>query len=213
MQDEFRRAGAFLAPAIFLFGLIVLGQPRNIKEPLGLVPVIWPSENPYTPEKAELGRLLYFDPRLSADGAISCATCHDPKFAFTDGAAVSTGIKGQKGGRSAPTVINRAYSLAQFWDGRAATLEAQAVGPMANPIEMGNTHEGVLAGLKKIPGYRPLFAKAFGTEEYTLDHAAMAIATFERTVLSGNAPYDRYRAGNKAAMTPQQVRGMKVYLD
>src|SRR4051812_37979792 len=194
MQDEFRRAGAFLAPAIFLFGLIVLGQPRNIKEPLGLVPVIWPSENPYTPEKAELGRLLYFDPRLSADGAISCATCHHPSFAFTDGLAVSTGIKGQKGGRSAPTVFNRAYSLAQFWDGRAKTLEDQAKGPMANPIEMGNTHENLVLHLKQIPGYLPLFAKAFGTPEITIDNVAKAIATYERTVLSGNSAYDRFKA-------------------
>ena len=109
--------------------------------PLGLPPFDFPAGNPYSVAKAELGRLLYFDRRLSADGSVACATCHDPKFAFTDGAAVSTGIKSQKGGRSAPTVINRAYSLAQFWDGRAATLEEQAKGPMANPIEMGNTHE------------------------------------------------------------------------
>src|SRR5580765_7494762 len=133
MIDRIRWAGAILAPAVLLFASGAWAQARPKKEPLGLVPIIWPADNPYTPQKAELGRLLYFDPRLSADGAVSCATCHDPKFAFTDGAAVSTGIKGQKGGRSAPTVINRAYSLAQFWDGRAATLEQQAVGP----IEIG----------------------------------------------------------------------------
>jgi cytochrome c peroxidase len=210
-------AGALIAPAVLIFLCSAAAQTsttrKGKKEPLGLVPIVWPAENPYTPEKVELGKLLYFDPRLSADGAVSCATCHDPKFAFTDGAAVSTGIKGQKGGRSAPTVINRAYSLAQFWDGRAATLELQAVGPMANPIEMGNTHAGVVTSLRKIPGYRALFLKAFGTEEFTIDHVAMAIATFERTVLSGNAPYDRYKAGNKSAMTAQQVRGMKVFFD
>ena len=214
MQYRVRWAGALIAPVLFLSYSLAFGQTGKAKkEPLGLVPVIWPADNPYSPEKAELGRLLYFDPRISADGAVSCATCHDPKFAFTDGAAVSTGIKGQKGGRSAPTVINRAYSLAQFWDGRAPTLESQAVGPMANPIEMGNTHEGVVAKLRSIPGYRPLFARAFGTGDLTIDHAAMAIATFERTILSGNAPYDRYKAGNKTAMTPSQIRGMKVYFD
>src|SRR5438477_11650110 len=111
------------------------------KPPLGLIPIVRPADNTYTPEKAELGRLLYFDPRLSGDGKISCATCHAPRYGFTDGAAVSTGIKGQRGNRSAPTVINRAYSLAQFWDGRAATLEDQVKGPIANPIEMGSTHE------------------------------------------------------------------------
>ena len=112
------------------------------KIPRGLVPIIWPKDNPYTAAKAELGWLLYFDKRLSVDGTVSCASCHDPKFAFTDGAAFSKGIRGQLGGRSAPTVINRAYSLEQFWDGRAASLEEQAKGPIANPIEMGHTHDG-----------------------------------------------------------------------
>src|SRR6476659_2319564 len=145
MMKRVRWAGALIAPAVFLSAFLAMGQTGKPKqEPLGLAPIVWPSNNLYTPEKAELGRLLYFDPRLSADGAVSCATCHDPKFAFTDGAAVSTAIRGQKGGRSAPTVINHAYSLAQFWDGRAPTLEAQAVGPMANPIEMGNSHLGVV---------------------------------------------------------------------
>jgi cytochrome c peroxidase len=214
MKRWIRWAGALAAPAVLLWSSALWAQAsKPKKEPLGLAPIIWPADNPYTPEKAELGRLLYFDPRLSADGAISCATCHDPKFAFTDGAAVSTGIKGQKGGRSAPTVINRAYSLAQFWDGRASTLEAQAVGPMANPIEMGNTHTGVVTTLRGIQGYRSLFARAFGTPDFTLDHVAKAIATFERTVVSGNAPYDRYKAGNKNAMTAEQVRGMKVFFD
>lgn len=199
-------AGA-LAPAIFL---IAAGAP---KEPLGLQPVVWPADNPYSAEKAELGRLLYFDARLSADGTVSCATCHSPKFGFTDGAPVSTGIRGQKGGRSAPTVINRAYSLAQFWDGRAPTLEAQAVGPIANPIEMGNTHAAVIASLRKVNGYRELFAKAFGTQDFTLDHLAKAIATFERTVLSGNSAYDKYKAGNRKALSPSQIRGLKVFVD
>lgn len=181
--------------------------------PLGLLPIQWPKDNPYTPEKAELGKLLYFDPRISADNTVSCATCHGLKNAFTDGAAFSVGIKGQKGGRSAPTVINRAYSLAQFWDGRAATLEEQAKGPIQNPIEMGHTHVDVVKKFNAIPGYRALFKKAFGTEDFTIDHMAMAIATFERTVLSGNSPYDQYKAGKKSAMTAEQVRGMDVYLN
>ncbi|MBI1899345.1 MAG: c-type cytochrome [Acidobacteria bacterium] len=189
-------------------------QPAgDIRVPLGLLPIQWPADNPYSPEKVELGKLLYFDRRLSADGTVSCASCHHPRFAFTDGQPVSTGIKGQKGGRSAPTVINRAYSLAQFWDGRAATLEAQAIGPMANPIEMGNTHEAIVAKLRSIPGYRARFKQVFGSEDFTIDHAAKAIATFERTVLSGNAPYDRYKAGDKRALTPEQVRGMDIYFN
>jgi cytochrome c peroxidase len=206
-----------LLPAIFLmcgFGAEhPAAKPHNPREPLGLVPVVWPKDNPYTAEKAELGRVLYFDPRLSADGSVSCATCHSPKFAFTDGAAVSTGIRGQKGNRSAPTVINRAYSLAQFWDGRASTLEEQAKGPMANPAEMGNTHEAIVDNLKKVRGYRVLFAKVFGTEDFTIDQVAKAITTFERTLMSGNSPYDRYQAGQKNAMNAAQVRGMSVFFD
>jgi cytochrome c peroxidase len=187
------------------------------KPPLGLPEVIWPEENPYTPEKRELGWLLFFDTRLSSDNTVSCASCHDPKHAFTDAAPVSTGIKGQKGGRSAPTVINRAYSTAQFWDGRAASLEDQAKGPLANPLEMTSekkadeSHRTAVERLRAIPGYVKRFEKVFGTKDLTIDHVAMAIATFERTVLSGNAPFDRYKAGDKTAMSEAQVRGMNVF--
>jgi cytochrome c peroxidase len=176
-------------------------------------PILWPKDNPYSAAKAELGRYLYFDRRLSADETLSCASCHAPQLAFTDGKAVSFGIKAQRGGRSAPTVINRVYSMAQFWDGRAASLEEQAKGPIANPIEMGMTHEGVVERIRGVAGYRPLFAKAFGCEAIDMDRMAKAIACFERTVLSGNAPYDRYRAGNKKAMSPAQVRGMNVFVN
>ena len=183
------------------------------REPLGLPRIEWPKSNPYSAAKAELGRYLYFDKRLSADNTVSCASCHEPDLAYADGAPVSTGIRGQKGGRSAPTVINRAYSRAQFWDGRASTLEEQAKGPIANPIEMGNTYDAAVATLKKIAGYPPLFAKAFGSDSIDIERVAMAIATFERTVLSGNAPYDRYKKGDKKAMSPEQVRGMSVFFD
>src|SRR5690348_3002036 len=199
--------------AILLVLCAALWAQTSPKAPLGLPPLQWPRDNPYSAAKVELGRDLYFDKRLSADDSVSCASCHAPQHAFTDGSPVSTGIKSQKGGRSAPTVINRAYSLAQFWDGRAASLEEQAKGPMANPIEMGNTHEALVGNLRGIAGYRPLFAKAFGDDTIDIDRVAMAIATFERTVLSGNAPYDRYKRGDKKAMTPEQVRGMSVFFD
>jgi cytochrome c peroxidase len=187
--------------------------------PLGLPPIFWPDDNPYTPEKAELGRLLFFDKRLSSDGTIACASCHDPKKAFTDGAAVSTGIGGQRGGRSAPTVINRAYSTLQFWDGRASSLEDQARGPIANSLEMTHhkeasaAHQTCVKRLREIPGYAERFQKVFGTRDFTIDHVAQAIATFERTVLSGNAPFDRYKAGDTKAMTEAQVRGMNVFYE
>jgi cytochrome c peroxidase len=202
------------AAAVALTALcLVAWAGERLRQPLGLPSVEWPKNNPYSAAKVELGRYLYFDKRLSADGTISCASCHEPKYAFTDGSAVSEGIRGQKGTRSAPSVINRAFSLAQFWDGRAATLEEQAKGPIANPIEMGNTHEGAVAAIAKIQGYRPMFAKAFGSDQVDIDRIAMAIATFERTVLSGDAPYDRYKKGDKKAMSPEQVRGMSVFFD
>lgn len=201
-------AGALL-PAALLFAASPSAAPP--KEPLGLLPITWPKDNPYSAAKAELGKVLYFDNRLSADGTVSCATCHDPKFGFTDGSPVSSGIKGQKGGRSAPTVINRAWSLAQFWDGRAASLEAQALGPMANPIEMGNTHDAIVANLRGIPGYKALFKAAYGDEDITIDRAGKAIATFERTVMSGDSPYDRWKAGQANAMSPSAVRGYHVF--
>jgi cytochrome c peroxidase len=193
------------------------GSDEPPPPPLGLPPVFWPEENDYSREKAELGRLLYFDKRLSSDGTISCATCHEPVKAYADGQPVSVGISSQKGGRNAPTVINRAYSTAQFWDGRAATLEEQVKGPLANPLEMtvdtesNGAHEAVVRRIRAIPGYVALFTKVFGPGEFDIDHVARAIATFERTVLSGNAPYDRYQAGDPAALSPAQVRGKDIF--
>lgn len=181
------------------------------KIPLGLVPILWPRDNPYSAEKAELGWLLYFDTRLSVDGTVSCATCHDPQHAFADAREFSKGIRGQLGGRSAPTVINRAYSLEQFWDGRAKTLEEQAKGPIANPLEMGHAHDLCEKCVAAIKGYRPKFAAAFGDDKVTIDRIAQAIATFERTVLSGNSPYDRFKAGDPSALSDGQKRGMEVF--
>ncbi len=218
MLNRIRLAAFVVAP---LFALVAahcasnkavpLFPPGGPKIPQGLVPIVWPPDNAYSPEKAELGWLLYYDKRLSIDGTVACASCHAPKHAFTDGAAVATGIRGQKGGRSAPTVLNRAYAVEQFWDGRAATLEEQAKGPIQNQIEMGETHENVVKKLRAVAGYRARFKQVFGTEDFTIDQVARAIATFERCVLSGDSPYDRFRAGNKSALTPSQVRGMALF--
>ncbi len=170
-----------------------------------------PKDNPLSKEKVELGRALYFDVRLSANDRVSCATCHTPKNAFTDGQPVSQGINRQQGGRSAPTVINRAFSTLQFWDGRAGSLEEQAKGPLTNPIEMGmSSHDAVVKKLKKIKGYRVWFKKVF-KKDMNIDDLAKAIAAFERTVLSGNSRYDRYTAGDKNAMTPSDVRGLELF--
>jgi cytochrome c peroxidase len=214
MAGWIRLAGIVLAPVLLLS--ISLAEDQGFdykKQPLGLMPIIWPPDNPYSAQKAYLGRLLYFDTRLSADGTVSCGTCHLPKLAFTDGLPFSAGIKGRTGARNAPTVLNRAYSLAQFWDGRSLTLEDQVLGPLSNPVEMGNTHMAVITTLKSIPGYRSLFNRVFGSEDITVDRVAKAIATFERTIQSGNAPYDRYKAGNKNAMTLQQIHGMDLFIN
>jgi cytochrome c peroxidase len=195
------------------------GAEKPPKPPLGLPKVHWPNDNPYSAAKVELGRLLYFDKRVSSDRSVACASCHAPEKAFTDGAAVSTGIGGQKGGRSAPTVINRAYSTSQFWDGRADSLEDQAKGPIANPIEMTSekeadaAHDGSVKRLRAVPGYVKLFEQVFGSKDITIDHVAKAIATFERTVLSGNAPFDRYNAGDKKALDASQLRGKEIFFN
>lgn len=170
-----------------------------------------PASNPLTPEKVELGRFLYFDPRLSADNTISCATCHNPQTGWTDQSQFSTGIKGQKGVRNSPTVINSTFMGLQFWDGRAASLEEQAGGPLVNPVEMGNkTLDEVVNRIRAIPGYQPYFEKTFG-EGPTKENILKAIASFERTVLSGNSRYDRYTFGDKTALNESEVRGMEIF--
>ena len=179
--------------------------------PLGMKAPDVPEDNPLTKAKVELGKVLYFDKRLSRDNTVSCATCHDPKKGWTDQLPVSVGVKSQKGGRSAPTVLNSAYSEVQFWDGRAATLEDQAKGPIENPVEMGLTHAEVVGRLSAIKGYGPLFKAAFGDPKVDIDRVAKAIASFERTVITGNAPYDRHEAGQKGALAPAAERGMALY--
>jgi len=184
-----------------------------IKVPLGLDPNLnAPADNPITPEKIELGRLLYFDKRLSKDVTVSCASCHDPKRGWTDNQPVSDGIHGGKGVRSAPTVVNSTYNLVQFWDGRAKNLEEQALGPIVNPVEMGmGSHDEMVNSLDKIQSYQPLFQKAFGDPKITKERVTMAIASFERTVLGGNSKYDRYNAGDKTAMNESEIRGQELF--
>lgn len=180
------------------------------KVPLGLKPLVIPPDNPLTPEKIELGKQLFFDKRLSRDDTISCASCHDPQKGWSNGEAFATGVRGQVGGRSAPSIVNAAYSDLQFWDGRALALEGQALGPIQNPIEMDMSLDEVVAKLNKIEGYRTAFRQVFNTD-VTTDGIAKAIASFERTCLSGDAPYDRFKAGDKTALSEAAQRGMKVF--
>jgi cytochrome c peroxidase len=181
--------------------------------PLGLPPVPVPADNPMTAGKVELGKMLYFDKRLSKNKDIACATCHDPTLAWTEHEATSLGIHGQRGDRNSPTVINAAYMPAQFWDGRAASLEEQALGPIQNPIEMGNTMDACLGTLNKIPAYQKRFKAVFGSDKLTDKGMAQAIAAFERTVLSGNSPYDQFKVSQQNALTDGQKRGMDIFLD
>jgi cytochrome c peroxidase len=183
-----------------------------VKVPAGLPPLPVPADNPMTADKIELGKLLYFDPRLSKDGTVSCATCHDPKMGWAEHTPTSTGIDGQVGGRNSPTVINSAYAPAQFWDGRAASLEEQALGPIENPIEMGHKLSDLVGQLNEVAPYKERFQKVFGTD-VTKEGIALAIAAFERTVISGNSPYDKFKAGDASALSDAQKHGLELFED
>ena len=191
-----------------------VGKPLQIKAPLGLPPVPIPADNPPTAETVALGRRLYYDPALSADNTISCASCHSPQTGFTDVHPASLGVGGKKGTRHSPTVINSAYNSLQFWDGRAASLEEQAKGPIANPVEMATTHADVVKRLQADPKYVARFKEAWGTEQITIDLVAKSIASFERTVLCGNSPFDRFYYGHdKKAISASAQRGLKLFVD
>lgn len=184
---------------------------------LGLPPLEIPSLNPQTDEKVALGKRLFHDQRFSANGQISCATCHDASKAFTDHAPVSEGIDRLRGARNAPTVINAAFSKTQFWDGRAPDLEAQSIQPMLNPIEMGMHDErAVLDVIRHDADYPPQFARVFGVTaaEIEIAHVAKALASYERTLIAGNSPFDRYYFGNdQNAISQAAKRGLSVFFN
>ena len=187
-------------------------EPRDLPAFLGpLRPPPEPADNPSTAEKFELGRMLYWDPRLSGNGALSCATCHNPALGWGDGLAKSIGMGHKVLGRAAPTVLNAAYYNFQFWDGRAATLEEQAKGPIQSTVEMGADPKIVVARINAIPDYRALFQKVFG-EPATFDNIAKAIAAFERKVIDLDSPFDRWARGDDAAMTEPQKRGFDLFV-
>ena len=172
-----------------------------------------PADNPTTIEKVELGKMLFFDPRLSATGTISCFSCHNVMEGGDDHRSVSIGVHGQMGGRNAPTVWNAAFLSSQFWDGRAATLEEQAVGPVTNPIEMGmDSLDNAIDRIRAIPGYKRYFDNAFEAgDNVTMENVAKAIAAYERTLITPNSPYDLYVKGDKTALSAQAIRGMTVF--
>jgi len=199
-------------PSVFAEGGAGIGA--QLPQILGLedANTFVPADNPLTAQKIELGRVLFFDKRLSKNNTIACASCHLAGKGFADGRPVSTGINGLKGGRSAPVSFNRVYSKVQFWDGRADTLEDQSIGPFANPIEHGfANHDDMVAKMRKIPGYRKLFQNVFG-REIVIEDVGKAVASFQRTVLSGNSPLDKFdQGGDETALNASAQRGLELF--
>lgn len=206
-----------IKPRLLLLVLCAWSAPM-LADPLGLPAVPVPSDNPQSPAKIALGKKLFNDMRFSSTGKVSCATCHNPQKAFTDSPLkVSEGINKLKGTRNAPTVINAAFNHMQFWDGRSVSLEDQSQHPMVNPVEMGlKDHSSVVRIVQTDPEYIKMFQTAFGKSgaEVGMPDVMKAIASFERTVVAGDSPFDRYYfRGETGALTPAQVRGFKVFLN
>lgn len=190
------------------------GAPLETRTPLGLPPVPIPAGNPPTAATVALGRRLFYDKRLSSDDTVACANCHNPAIFFTDGLIVSSGVADRMGTRNAPTVLNAAYSQLQFWDGRAASLEEQAGGPIQNPVEMNQPHDVMVSKIRAVAEYRTAFATAFDVGPITVERVEKAIAAFERTLLSGNSPFDRYLyGGDKKALSAAAIRGLAIFRD
>ena len=169
-----------------------------------------PPENRASPAKTALGRELFFDARLSRDGRVACASCHQPDKGFSNGERFATGVGGKVGTRKVLRLFNVGFSGSLFWDGRAATLEAQALMPIENPAEMDMRPADLAARLNGIASYRERFQKIFGSEA-TPQQIAMALAAFERTLVSDDTPFDRYLRGNKQALPADALRGMRLF--
>ncbi len=180
-----------------------------------LLPPLIPGDNPQTVEGVSLGRKLFFDPILSADNTMACATCHQPQNAFTDSNQFSIGIDGIAGFRNSMPLYNMAWNNNEkfFWDGRAVTLEEQVLEPVTNPIEMHNTWANAVSSLQNHSQYPDLFLDAFGTTEIDSSLVAKAIAQFERTLISGNSPFDRYLMGDATAVTQSEINGFEIFMD
>ncbi len=167
--------------------------------------------NPLTPESIELGKALFFDPRLSSSGLMSCASCHNPSFNWEDGLALATGNEHKKLGRSTPTILNAAWNEVSFWDGRAETLEEQALGPIEASGEMNMPLDEMLEVLRSIPGYETKFERAYPEQGISLETVAKALANFQRTIVSGEAPFDRWIQGEEDAISKDAIAGFELF--
>ncbi len=188
-------------PAELPLDAVPLGLARNRPSP---------DDNQLTPQRVRLGRKLFFDPLLSSDGTVACASCHDPEHGFANNSPRAVGIQGKVGTRNAPSLLNRSYGTSFFWDGRAATLEAQALEPIANPLELGSHVNDVVARLAADSAYRDAFAAAYDGG-VTADNLGRALAAFERILLSGDSLVDRFQAGDASALTDVQRQGLWVF--
>jgi cytochrome c peroxidase len=191
-----------------------LALPKSLHQvgvPVALTRAVIPRNNPQTPEKIALGERLFFDGRLSANGTVACASCHDPRLAFTDGRPVAVGIGNRVGQRNSPTVLNALYNQTQFWDGRAATLEQQAGLPIVNPVEMGQPNlDSAVARIAAIPDYRASFIRVFRRQPNPTD-LVRAVASYERSQFSFDSPFDHYMAGDSSAISPSAKRGWVLF--
>jgi cytochrome c peroxidase len=197
-----------------LVGLMLSGA-AVADQNLGLPPLTVPIDNPQTDEKIALGKHLFNDKRFSAHGSVSCASCHHADKAFTDGRPLAQGLNGQTGTRNAPTVINAAFFESLFLDGRANSLEAQALGPFTNPIEHGlNNHQAIVDTIQKDAQYGQQFQKVFAVQPHqiTINHVTKAIASYERSLIAGNSPFDRYLFGRDHSVLSQSAeRGLGIF--
>ncbi|MEY6433024.1 cytochrome c peroxidase [Thioalkalicoccus limnaeus] len=187
---------------------------RSYFEPLPALPPI-PADNSLTEDKIELGKMLFFEPRISASGVISCATCHNPALGWADRIPRAVGHQGQVGERNTPTVLNSGFLEAQFWDGREPSLEGQALGPIQAEVEMAMTLDGAIERLAEFDEYQTRFRQAFPDQEdpLTATNVAMTLASFQRTLNTPNSPFDRYLRGDLAAMSESQKRGMAAFVN
>ncbi len=171
----------------------------------------YPADNPFKAEKQQLGKILFFDPRLSVSGQIACASCHDPELGWGDGKRVAYGHNRQTGKRNAMTLLNVGFYEKFFWDGRAGSLEEQAKFPVQDHVEMNTDLATMVKNVKAVAGYKPLFVQAFGSEEITLDKIQKAIATFERSIVSTSSRFDAFVKGNSKALKDDEVVGLHLF--
>ena len=216
------RAGHLLRVAVVLGSAWILAgfdsdivRPGHAEMQQWLLPASppVPADNVMTDERVSLGKMLFFDTRLSGDGNISCASCHNPMFGWSDGLPTGRGFRGERLGRASPTIINTAFNDIQMWDGRAATLEDQAMGPMMAASEMNMDLDALFSWLNGNSGYREAFDRAYPGEPISADTISKALAAFERTIVSNDSPFDRWISGDADAMSAQQVRGLNIFLD